>query len=66
MKETLERMLILFKNGDHTDLAEKVIGLLADETLRKNIGIKQCTYTEQKSWNRAARLTMKYYKEIIS
>jgi len=66
MKETLEGMLILFKNGNHTDLAEKVIGLLADEALRKEIGTNQCAHTEQKSWNRAAKLTMQYYKEITS
>ncbi len=65
MKETLKGMLTLFQNCNHLDLTKKVIELLADETLRKDIGTKQCKHTEQKSWNQAAKLTMQNYKEII-
>jgi len=66
MKETLEGLLTLFKNGNPKDLAEKIIGLLADEVLCENIGTKQRAFAEGKSWDRAAKLTLQYYKEIIS
>jgi len=66
MKETLKGMLTLFKNGNPSDLAEKLVDLLTDEALRKDIGSKQCMYIENKSWDRAAKLTIQYYEEIIS
>ncbi|MCK5264744.1 MAG: glycosyltransferase, partial [Candidatus Thorarchaeota archaeon] len=65
MKETLGGTLTLFKNRDSTDLADKVITLLIDNELRKELGNRQCKYVANESWDVAAKRTMQNYGRII-
>lgn len=65
MKEALGGTLTLFKNRDSEDLADKVIALLNDNQLRKELGIVQRMYAAKESWNVAAKRTMKNYERVI-
>jgi len=65
MRETLGGTLTLFKNRDSTDLADKVITLLNDYELRKELGARQCKYVANESWDVAAKRTMQNYRRII-
>ena len=65
MKETLGGTLTLFKNRHSSDLADKVITLLNDNKLRKELGNKQCEYVANESWAVAAKRTMQNYGRII-
>ncbi len=65
MRETLGGTLTLFKNRDSADLAEKVITLLHDSKLRKELVARQCKYVANESWDVAAKRTMQNYGRII-
>jgi D-inositol-3-phosphate glycosyltransferase len=65
MSETLGGALILFKNHDPVDLAEKLIALLLDNRLRKELGDKQCEYVANESWDVAAKRTMQNYSALL-
>ena len=64
MRETLGGSLTLFKNRDSMDLADKVITLLDDNQLRKELGHKQHEYVANESWELAAKRTMRNYERI--
>jgi len=66
MREALGGILTLFKNWDSDDLADKVITLLNDTKLRKELGNKQCKYMANETWDIAAKRTMRNYERIIS
>ena len=63
--EIIGGTLTLFKNRDSTDLADKVITLLIDNELRKELGNRQCKYVANESWDVAAKRTMQNYGRII-
>ncbi|GAG90556.1 unnamed protein product, partial [marine sediment metagenome] len=65
MRETLGGTLTLFMNRDSADLAHKVITLLDDNELRKELVAKQCKYVANESWDVAAKRTMQNYERII-
>ena len=65
MRETLGGTLTLFKNRDSADLADKIIILLNDDELRKDLVVKQCKYVSNESWDVAVKRTMQNYKRII-
>ncbi len=65
MRETLGGTLTLFKNQDSMDLADKVITLLDDGELRKELGTRQCKYVVNESWDVAAKRTIQNYSRII-
>jgi glycosyltransferase involved in cell wall biosynthesis len=65
MREALGGTLTLFMNKDSEDLADKLIGLLNNDKLRKELGHKHCEYAEKESWDVAARRTMQNYERII-
>jgi len=65
MRETLGGTLTLFKNRDSADLADKIITLLNDNELRKELGTRQSMYVANESWDVAAKRTMQNYERII-
>jgi len=65
MKETLGGTLTLFRNRDFEDLADKIILLLSDPELQKELGDRQIRYATNESWDVAAKRTMRNYKRTI-
>jgi glycosyltransferase involved in cell wall biosynthesis len=65
MSEALDGILTLFKDRDSDDLANKIIALLSDDRLRKELGDKQRMYAAGQTWNIAAKRTMRNYERTI-
>jgi glycosyltransferase involved in cell wall biosynthesis len=66
MKESLDHSVVTFRSEDPEDLAEKLIRLLKDESLRQELGQRIAAYSKSETWSVAAKRTIRYYKKIIN
>lgn len=56
---------LLFQSGDADDLAEKVIRLLTDESLRTEMSRNSLEKAMQYDWESIARITVDVYRDMI-
>jgi len=57
---------LLFEERDDKDLAKKIVSVLSDETLRKNLSKNGLTYVRENfSWGKASSRFCKLYDEIL-
>ena len=52
----------LFQNRNPNDLANQLMGLLSDDNLAREIGLKHVDFAKKSNWETAARTTLKNYK----
>ena len=62
MKETIGGNLILFKDGDSSDLARKIIQILHNPKGTNALVEKQMEYVKNETWDLAARRTARNYQ----
>ncbi len=56
---------LLFRPGDPIDLANKLETLITDEGLRKRLGRGAYKFASRFTWDRAADMTIKVYRECL-
>ena len=63
--EVTKGRALYFKNGDYRDLAHKIIELLKDKNLQRQMSKDFMALAKEYAWNRMARLTMKVYEDLM-